>query len=59
MKNLEPKIFRQRLITEGHYTIKISGETIRRYLVGLSVILEMKIFAGPFLAARSVVKFRS
>jgi S-adenosylmethionine decarboxylase len=48
MRNLEPKIYRQRLIIEGHYTIKADGETVRRYLKKLSTVLKMRIFAGPF-----------
>jgi len=49
MKNLEPKIFRQRLVLEGHYTRNIvDGETIRMYLVELSKVLKMRVFSGPF-----------
>ncbi len=49
MRNLEPRIYRQRLIIEGHYNTKdIDGETIRNYLAKLSKILEMRIFSGPY-----------
>ena len=48
MKNLEPKIFRQRLIIEGHYGIETGGEVIRKYLLELSKNLKMRIFSGPF-----------
>jgi S-adenosylmethionine decarboxylase len=48
MKNLEPKIFRQRLIVEGHYSIEANGETVRNYLTKLSEILKMRIFSGPY-----------
>jgi len=49
MENLEPKIFRQRLIIEGHYTRDgVEGKTIKEYLNGLSKVLKMRIFAGPF-----------
>jgi S-adenosylmethionine decarboxylase len=48
MKNLEPKIFRQRLIIEGHYGIEADGETIRKYLQELSRVLNMRIFSGPY-----------
>ena len=48
MKNLEPKIYRQRLIIEGHYAIEANGETIRKYLTKLSQVLKMRIFSGPF-----------
>ena len=48
MKNLEPTIFRQRLIIEGHYKIKADGKTIRKYLNMLSKICKMEIFSGPY-----------
>lgn len=49
MKNLEPKVFRQRLIIEGHWTREsVDGEIIREYLTKLSGVLKMRIFAGPF-----------
>lgn len=48
MKNLEPKIYRQRLIIEGHFEIQADGETIRDYLNKLSQVLEMRIFSGPY-----------
>lgn len=48
MKNLEPAIFRQRLIIEGHYEIEASGETIRSYLKQLSKVLKMRVFSGPY-----------
>jgi len=48
MKNLEPSIYRQRLILEGHYTIDADGEKIREYLTQLSKVLEMRIFSGPY-----------
>ncbi len=49
MKNLEPAIYRQRLIIEGHYTLKkVDGETIRNYLEKLSKVLQMRIFSGPY-----------
>ncbi len=48
MKNLEPKIYRQRLIIEGHYTIRQDGESIRNFLNKLSKVLAMRIFSGPY-----------
>lgn len=46
MKNLEPSIFRQRLIIEGHYSRTMDGETIREYIIKLSKVVEMTIFSG-------------
>jgi len=48
MSDLEPSIFRQRLIIEGHYEIDADGETIRNYLKKLSELCEMRIFSGPY-----------
>ena len=48
MKNLEPKVFRQRLIIEGHYSIEASGESLREYLNKLSKVMKMRIFSGPY-----------
>lgn len=48
MLKLEPKIFRQRLIIEGHFGIEVDGETIKKYLLELSVALKMRIFSGPY-----------
>jgi hypothetical protein len=49
MKNLEPKIYRQRLILEGHYTVAgMDGEVVRKYLIKLSKVLKMRIFSGPY-----------
>jgi len=48
MKNLEPKIYRQRLVIEGHYQRKMDEEVLREYLKKLSDICGMKIFAGPY-----------
>jgi len=48
MKNLEPRVFRQRLIIEGHYSNNATGETVRDYLSQLSKVLKMRIFSGPY-----------
>lgn len=48
MKDLEPSIYRQRIVLEGHYSINPDGETIRQYLNELSKTLEMRIFSGPY-----------
>jgi hypothetical protein len=48
IKNLEPAIYRQRLILEGHYSADLTEESIRQYLSELSNLLDMRIFAGPF-----------
>lgn len=46
--NIEPRIFRKRLIIEGHYEETVDEETIRLYLEELSELIKMEIFAGPY-----------
>lgn len=48
MVDLEPKIFRQRLIIEGHFNIEADGQTIKNYLNELSNVCKMRIFSGPY-----------
>lgn len=48
LPNLEPQIYRQRLVLEGHYTAELNEESIRSYLSELSTVLAMRVFAGPF-----------
>jgi len=48
LKNLEPNIFRQRLILEGHFLVNCDGEVVRDYLKKLSKVLDMRIFSGPY-----------
>lgn len=44
MKNIEPNIYRQRLIIEAHYSINVDGEMIRKYLLLLSGELGMHVY---------------
>jgi hypothetical protein len=48
MQNLEPAVYRQRLIIEAHYSTFLDENSIRKYLNELSIILKMRVFAGPF-----------
>src|SRR3989344_883748 len=47
MKNLSPEIYRQRLIIEGKIDYLITGRQIKKYLSGLSEILDMKPLIEP------------
>jgi len=49
MRNLEPKIFRKRLIVEGFYDVNIDEKFVSDLLTGLSKRLGMKIIAGPLI----------
>lgn len=55
MKNLEPSIYRQRLVIEGKYKIKPTPAKLKQYMNGLSELAQMTIIYGPMvknLAAR-------
>lgn len=43
MKNIEPSIYRQRLIIEARYSVKVTKETVRNYLLGLAKELDMTL----------------
>ncbi len=49
MKDLEPSIYRQRLIIEGIYTEKMNPKRLRNYLEDLSKKLKMTIVYGPIV----------
>ncbi|PID30806.1 hypothetical protein CR973_01000 [Candidatus Saccharibacteria bacterium] len=48
MRNIEPRVFRQRLIMEGHFRANLTSESIKEYLTRLSEITGMTVFAGPY-----------
>jgi S-adenosylmethionine decarboxylase len=48
MKNIEPRVFRQRLIIEAHFTANLNSDKIKEYLTTLSQVTEMTVFAGPY-----------
>lgn len=43
MKNIEPKVARQRLIIEARYSVAVNGEKIKNYLFNLAAALKMTI----------------
>jgi len=47
MPDLAPTIYRQRLVVEGISRNPIDAKAIKRYLVGLSVLCEMKVLLDP------------
>ena len=48
MKDLEPRVYRQRLIIEGHFSVNFTADKIKQYLSGLSELLKMTVFTGPY-----------
>lgn len=47
MKNLAPEIFRQRLLMEGYYTIKVTRESLAAFLSGLAAHLGLRAYGEP------------
>jgi S-adenosylmethionine/arginine decarboxylase-like enzyme len=43
MRNIEPQIYRQRLVIEARYTVKADREMVKNYLIGLAAELKMTI----------------
>ncbi len=48
MKDLEPKVYRQTLIIEGHFEANLDSDSIKEYLLKLSEMAEMTVFTGPY-----------
>jgi S-adenosylmethionine decarboxylase len=43
MKNIEPRVYRQRLVVEARYTIEVNRETVKKYLLDLAKELGMTL----------------
>jgi len=44
---IAPEIFRQRLLIEGYWTVAVSGDTVRDYLLGLAGHLDLRTYGEP------------
>lgn len=52
MKNLEPRIYRKRLIIEAKYDKKVTRRTVREYLLNLAKEISMKLlFKEPIITS--------
>ena len=49
MKELEPKIYRQRLTIEAKYDLTISDKVIKTFLIDFSKFLKMVPITEPFI----------
>lgn len=49
MKNIAPEIFRQRLMIEGFYSIKVTKEILDSYLRGLAEELNLRVYSDPII----------
>jgi S-adenosylmethionine decarboxylase len=53
MKNIAPDVFRQRLLLEGFWTIKVDEENVRRYLLDLAAHLGLRTYGDPVIFSPS------
>ena len=49
MKNLAPKILRQRLLIEGFYQKKITREVIEEFFAGITSHLNLRAYGKPII----------
>lgn len=49
MKNLAPNITRQRLLIEGFYSVEMSGEILKKYLLDLAENLNLRTYGEPII----------
>ncbi|MFA4819983.1 MAG: S-adenosylmethionine decarboxylase [Candidatus Aenigmatarchaeota archaeon] len=49
MKNLAPKVFRQRLLIEGFFSIKVTRKTVEQYFKEITKNLELRTYGKPII----------
>ena len=49
MKNIVPRIFRERLLIEGFYTINVNKKTIEDYFSFITKKLKLKAYGPPII----------
>lgn len=49
MKNIAPQITRQRLLIEGNFTIIITREMIKNYLLNVAKELDLRTYGDPII----------
>lgn len=49
MRNLAPEVFRQRLLIEGYFTIKVTRKTIEQYFNAITKALKLKTYGNPII----------
>lgn len=53
MKNIAPEIFRQRLLIEAYYTIDVTQDLVKDFLLGLAKALHLRTYGEPIVFAPS------
>ncbi len=49
MRNITPKVFRQRLLIDGFYSIPVSRKTLRDYFKKVTSELNLKMYGVPII----------
>ncbi|MFH2106357.1 MAG: S-adenosylmethionine decarboxylase [Candidatus Micrarchaeota archaeon] len=49
MKNIAPDIFRQRLLIEGFFTVKVDKKKIESYFSNITKELKLKMYGKPII----------
>ena len=49
MKNIAPKVFRQRLLIELYYTIKVDKKSVEKYFNEIIKALKLKAYGKPII----------
>jgi len=49
MKNIAPEILRQRLIIEARYSIDVTEETVKDFLLKLPEHLKLRVYGDPII----------
>lgn len=49
MKNIAPQIVRQRILIEANFTISVTREGVRDYLLGVAKELDLRTYGEPII----------
>ena len=49
MKNIAPQIIRQRLLLEANFTISVTKDEVRRYLLDIAKELDLRTYGDPII----------
>lgn len=53
MENIAPEIVRQRLLIEANFTVEVTTESVRKYLLELASSLGLKTYGEPIIHSPS------
>ncbi len=53
MEDIAPQIIRQRLLIEANFSIEVTAETVKKYLLELAINLDLKTYGEPIIHSPS------